>query len=867
MAAVSPTESNLAAGALLVGKYRVVREIGRGGMAAVYEAEQLSLGKHVAIKVLAQELAQSTIVIERFFREARAAASVKSPHIVDVYDSGRLEDGRPFIAMELLEGESLYDRMARIRLIDPITTVRIIAHCAKGLAKAHAAGIVHRDLKPENIFLTRSEDGDEIAKLLDFGLAKFYAPMNPEGGEKVKRLTREGAVFGTPAYMSPEQVKGQGNVDHRADLWALGCMAYECLTGRPVWNMDQGVAMTFAAIATSPFPIPSKMRPDLPPAFDAWFKRALEREVDARFQSAKELADALADVWGATASQTNIRSDPRAMAATQASGPQAPVMAPGVAASPSGRAVGSDPVVTSQSSLPIPLLMPSEAELKAIAHESKPVTNAGPARLAVSLLVFVGGLSVAVGAYVRYLKPQVFVPVAVSTSSAVPSTQASSMVPETDEDEPKWAAVLGEGQKLFSAGDTAGATKKFQEAQGMQGAAAVAKVFLDQTALPSTGACKLSAFSHPRAGITIPAGRPTIALGPKGALVAWTDNRKDAKQSHTWAAVIDANGRTITKAVDLTPEAATAVRPQLLPATDGFALLYWDAAGKEGGVRVRKIDPNGWISPTEGRSRLVGAARPGQFWPSFDKTALGYFVVWQDDRDKEGADLFFRRLTPELETASPETRLTDYVPARGRANAPSVHAPSVAVAGNSLIVAYRLERDANRSIYRMRVPLSSPDLARGLDEGKDSKRDRELGDVELVNKDKKPADAPAIACGAEGCFIVWHGEQGGSYAALIDPLQGKVVWHNSFAPKGGHPGLGVSASGDVVVAYFEAGRVKVAKVSRSGVGEGSPVARIIGSDHPRPWIAPGAQKGEWYVAWEDTEAGHTEPYAARVSCR
>src|SRR5579863_130877 len=118
---------------MLIGKYRVTREIGRGGMAAVYEAEQVALGKRVALKVLAQELTHSNIVIERFFREARAAASVQSPYIVDVYDSGRLEDGRPFIAMELLEGESLYDRMARQRLIEPRATVRILGQVAKGL--------------------------------------------------------------------------------------------------------------------------------------------------------------------------------------------------------------------------------------------------------------------------------------------------------------------------------------------------------------------------------------------------------------------------------------------------------------------------------------------------------------------------------------------------------------------------------------------------------------------------------------------------------------------------------------------------------------------------------------------------------------
>src|ERR1700744_4300557 len=237
MASAHP-ENKIGIGTLLVGKYRVTRELGRGGMAAVYEAEHVNIGKRVAVKVLAAELANSAIVIERFMREARAAASVKSPYIVEVYDSGRLEDGRPFIAMELLDGESLYDRMARVRLFDPDTTVRIITQVAKGLTKAHAIGIVHRDLKPENIHLCKAEDGEEIAKVLDFGLAKFYSPVKTD--EKTARLTREGAVFGTPAYMSPEQVKGQGSVDHRADLWALGCMAYECLTGRAALDNAQG---------------------------------------------------------------------------------------------------------------------------------------------------------------------------------------------------------------------------------------------------------------------------------------------------------------------------------------------------------------------------------------------------------------------------------------------------------------------------------------------------------------------------------------------------------------------------------------------------------------------------------------------------
>src|SRR6185369_13348652 len=270
----------------------VTRELGRGGMAAVYQAENVDIGKKVAVKVLAQELTTSAVVVERFLREARAAAAIRSPYICDIYDSGKLEDGRPFLVLELLEGESLYERMTKVRWFDAETTISIIIQTCRGLTKAHAASIVHRDLKPENIFLTKDEEGQLLAKILDFGLAKFYAPMGGGGGPQA-RLTREGAVFGTPAYMSPEQVRGQGAVDHRADLWALGCIVYECFTGRTVWATDQGVAMTFAQIANSPLPKPNQFRPDLPPAFTAWFERALHREIEQRFQSAKELAEEL----------------------------------------------------------------------------------------------------------------------------------------------------------------------------------------------------------------------------------------------------------------------------------------------------------------------------------------------------------------------------------------------------------------------------------------------------------------------------------------------------------------------------------------------------------------------------------------------
>ena len=171
-----PNKTKIPVGTVLAGKYRITREIGRGGMAAVYEAANVDIGKRVAIKVLAQELTTSAVVVERFLREARAAAAIRSPYICDIYDSGKLDDGRPFLVLELLEGESLYERMTKIRWLDVETTITIVTQVCRGLTKAHAASIVHRDLKPENIFLTKDEEGQLLSKILDFGLAKFYAP-------------------------------------------------------------------------------------------------------------------------------------------------------------------------------------------------------------------------------------------------------------------------------------------------------------------------------------------------------------------------------------------------------------------------------------------------------------------------------------------------------------------------------------------------------------------------------------------------------------------------------------------------------------------------------------------------------------------
>ncbi len=895
-----PNESKIAVGSLLISKYRVVREIGRGGMAAVYEAEHTQLGKKVAVKVLASELSASSIVIERFFREARAAASVRSPHIVDIYDSGRLEDGRPFICMEMLEGESLYDRMARVRLIDVETTVRVITQTAKGLLKAHGAGIVHRDLKPENIFLTRNDEGgEETTKILDFGLAKFYAPVAAD--EKTARLTREGAVFGTPAYMSPEQVKGHGSVDHRADLWALGCMTFECLIGRPVWNTEQGVAMTFAAIATGPIPVPSEQRPELPKAFDAWFAKALERDPNKRFQTAKELAEELAYAFGAslqlyppgdsqvnldraglllaTPGQIPLNLIPHNVREAAAHALALPTPIAPVSGTPIGNLADAiEPSVRTNLPFPSPLstgllpaaapsapasvrgIQPSMLDHPPTAQSSQShITSSrgmlqppSPVRVAVSSLMLIGGSIAAYVVWSNMLRPQIFNPIVqAAVSSATPTAALSASADLPPVDQPKWEQALEDGQKLFSTGDPAGALKKFKDAVDM-GGGNTARAFADQVKTVGSlgGACRMVAFGHPRIGMSGGIAKPTIVALDQGAVVAWTDDHERTGHDHAYGVLVD-----------------DAARPLSPP------------RGHDAGVRIRWIGADGRIA---GASALVGAGRAGSFAPSIARAPDGFFITWQDDRDKEGDDIFLRKLGSSLDPAGPEIRATDYASIGG--HAAKAVLPDVAVAADSLLLTYKLERDSSKTIVRMRIPLGAPELAKGLDErssraaptpppkgtkgtkGAASSPDRTLGEVALVNDDKIGSDGPTIGCGSEGCFVAWASERGGANAALLDPTQGKVLWKKRFSDKGTHPVISVGVAGELYLAFFEGGKVKMAKVSRDGISAASVVAKVTG-DEPRPWLAPGRSKGDWLLAWQDQESGHAEAYIAKISCR
>lgn len=284
-------------GLVLAGRYRLVSKLGQGGMGSVWRAEHLTLGTPVAIKLIEASIAQSEEALARFKREAQAAAELRSAHVVHIMDYG-IENGTPYIAMELLDGESLADRLSRLGRLTPLDTATILAQVARALTKAHQQSIIHRDLKPDNIFIVREGD-DELVKVLDFGIAKKIGLTSSSGGIK----THTGAMLGTPYYMSPEQAKGRAGVDHRTDIWSFGIIAYECLTGARPFDSET-LASLLVAICTEPLPVPSEVAP-VPKGFDDWFAKAASRDLAVRFQSASEASQRLREVCGlAPAPQT-----------------------------------------------------------------------------------------------------------------------------------------------------------------------------------------------------------------------------------------------------------------------------------------------------------------------------------------------------------------------------------------------------------------------------------------------------------------------------------------------------------------------------------------------------------------------------------
>ncbi|WP_437581127.1 serine/threonine-protein kinase [Sorangium sp. So ce887] len=291
-------EADPLVGTTVAGAYRIIRLLGEGGMGRVYETHHTRIpGKRFALKTLHPDLAQHATVLARFQREAEAAASVRSPHIVEIFDVNRLDDGRPCIVAEYLDGQGLGELLAASGGRLPVgAAVRIAREVCDGIAAAHAAGVVHRDIKPENIFLT-GDPACPTVKVLDFGISKTSAPS---------ALTRTGMVLGTPAYMAPEQAKGD-EIDARADIYAVGAVLYHALTGQRPFERSDPTAMLLAVMTEEP-PGLRTLNPEIPPALELVVQRAMAKEKEARHASMSELAGALAPFEEATGGPSSARA-------------------------------------------------------------------------------------------------------------------------------------------------------------------------------------------------------------------------------------------------------------------------------------------------------------------------------------------------------------------------------------------------------------------------------------------------------------------------------------------------------------------------------------------------------------------------------
>jgi eukaryotic-like serine/threonine-protein kinase len=392
-------------GDVIAGKYRIERLLGVGGMGVVVAARHEQLDQLVAIKFVRGDALDNDEAVERFIREARSAARLKSEHVARVLDVGRLETGAPYMVMEFLDGHDLSQALTRDGPMAVDVAAALIMQACEAVAEAHAAGIVHRDLKPENLFLTRTVGGTPKVKVLDFGVSKSARL----GDDPKAKLTRTRTMLGSPLYMAPEQMRSSRDVDARGDVWALGVVLFELLTGRSPFEADTMPELCLKIVSEPPLSL-AELRPVVPPSLVEVVERCLQKDKEKRYANAAELALALAPFGAGPVSLFSLRAPGSVVAAGAPSSPFVPP--PGVSSS------GGPPRIAS-----IPAAWGTEGRRES--QQAPPKRNHGVIWAGLALFV-----TVAAVALLAFRRPGASSSPAVASSPPPPfSSEVAAVVP------------------------------------------------------------------------------------------------------------------------------------------------------------------------------------------------------------------------------------------------------------------------------------------------------------------------------------------------------------------------------------------------------------------------------------------------------
>jgi serine/threonine-protein kinase len=360
-------------GEVISGKYRIERLLGHGGMGAVLAARHIVLSHRVAIKFLLPDAASSPDAMERFLREAQAASSLQSEHVVQVLDVGTTEIGAPYMVLEYLTGDDLSEVVQKRGPLPIAEAVDYILQACDALAEAHGLGILHRDLKPSNLFLARRPDGSSLIKVLDFGLSKLT-----RDGSGRQSLTDTATVIGSPHYMPPEQIRSLKLTDARSDIWAIGVILYELVTGRRPFDAENVTAVLAMILTEAPAPL-RKLRPDVPATLEQVALKCLEKTPGHRYQTIEEVTRALRPFMKGRARDSNIAGDRDAKAGTRSAKEEA-LSQSGVDSSAATRRIAQPTPVTASS-------LTTQVQRKSPERSGRAIVVAGSVSLAVIVLV------------------------------------------------------------------------------------------------------------------------------------------------------------------------------------------------------------------------------------------------------------------------------------------------------------------------------------------------------------------------------------------------------------------------------------------------------------------------------------------------